>query len=135
MALDQQFFDKHEKQEQARKRAGQLEGKHYTAFVEEVKALKRSGDLDAAAGLLMRLLDAAEREARVSGPDWPIAPWYFVQLAAIYRKQKSYAQESAVLRRYVLLHQDKKSGPSADMLEKLEKAQSLEVQAAIKAGL
>lgn len=92
MAHDQQFFDNHERQEQARKRAGQLAGKHYTTYIEEVKALKKAGDIDAAAGLLLRLLDAVEREAKVSGPDWPIAPWYFVQLAAIYRKQRAPAR-------------------------------------------
>lgn len=128
MAHDQQFFDNHERQEQARKRAGQLAGKHYTTYIEEVKALKKAGDIDAAAGLLLRLLDAVEREAKVSGPDWPIAPWYFVQLAAIYRKQRAYVQEAAVLLRYVLLHEGKRERPSQDVIQKLEKAQSMAVQ-------
>lgn len=129
MAYDQQFFEKHEQQDQARKRAGQLEGKHYTNYVEEVKSLKRAGDIDAAAGLLLRLLDAVERESKVSGPDWPIPPWFHTQLAVIYRKQKAYAQESALLRRFVLLHEGKRERPGEDVMKRLEKAQSLEVAA------
>lgn len=134
MAHDQQFFDKHEQQEQARKRAGQLEGKHYTTYVEEVKSIKKAGDSDAAAGLLLRLIDAVERESRASGPDWPIPPWFHTQLAAIYRKQKAYAQEAAVLRRYVLLHEGKLEAPSQDILQRLDEAQSLEAQAVMKSN-
>jgi hypothetical protein len=129
MAFDQKFFENHEKQEQARKRAGQLEGKHYTAYVAEVKELKKAGDIDAAAGLLLRLLDAVERESKVSGPDWPIPPWFHTQLAVIYRKQKAYAQESGLLRRFVLLHEGKRERPGEDVMKRLEKAQSLEVAA------
>lgn len=131
MAFNQQVFDNLERQEQARKKAGQLDGRHYTTYVEEVKSHKKAGDIDAAAGLLLRLLDAVERESKVSGPDWPIPPWFHTQLAAIYRKQKALAQESAVLRRFVLLHDGKRARPDDEFMKRLEKAQSLEIAAVI----
>lgn len=75
-------------QERAAKAAGMVDGRHYTAYVPEVRALLKSGDSDAAAGLLMRLAEAVEAQARV--PDamgGGIAPaWYHDHLAAILRR-------------------------------------------------
>ncbi|WP_298235977.1 hypothetical protein [uncultured Azohydromonas sp.] len=72
----------------ARQAAGLVDGKHFTAYVDEVKGLKRSGDNDAAAGLLLRLVGAVEAEAKAAAPGWYIAPWYFEQLALLYRKTR-----------------------------------------------
>ena len=47
---------------------GTYGGKPYTDYVEEVKALKRSGDLSPGADLLLHLIDAVEAEA--AAHDW-----------------------------------------------------------------
>lgn len=79
--------------------AGLVHGKHYTEWVEAVKSFKRLGELDAAQRLLVKLCDAAEAEAEAEG--FPIAPWYFEQLAIVERKRKNYDAEVAILTRYV----------------------------------
>ncbi|MBC7109277.1 MAG: hypothetical protein H5T41_10960 [Methanomassiliicoccales archaeon] len=78
---------------------GFLRGKHYTEYVEEVQNLKRTGRLDEAEKLLLKLVEAVEAEARAQG--WGVAPWYYEQLAIIYRKRKDYAAEVAILKRYM----------------------------------
>jgi len=80
---------------------GMVDGvRHYTGFVEEIKAFKRVGRLEEAEQLLLRCCDATEDEARVMS--WgPPAPWYYEQLAIIYRRQKETSKEVAILERYV----------------------------------
>lgn len=84
--------------ERARHEAGTVDGRHYSAHVGEVKRLVRSGDDDAAAGLLLRLIDAIEREAGhpLPGRD-EVPPWYFDQLQAIYMRA-GLTREAALLR-------------------------------------
>ena len=67
-------------------RSGLYKGRHYTTYVEEVKALKRAGDYVGAERLLLALVGAAENEARANR--WRVAPGYYNQLAIIYRKTK-----------------------------------------------
>src|SRR5213593_600997 len=59
---------------------------------------KRLGALPAAEELLLHLVEATEAESRVDkcGP----APWYYKQLAIIFRKQKRFGDEIAILERY-----------------------------------
>jgi hypothetical protein len=47
-------------------RPGYYQGRHYTTYVEEVKALKRSGDNEAVEWLLLALIDATEAESRAN---------------------------------------------------------------------
>lgn len=77
---------------------GYVGGRHFTAYVEEVKALKRAGRLSECESLLLKILDANEAQARI--PGMALAPWWYEQLAIIYRKQKNYAAEVAVLGRH-----------------------------------
>lgn len=68
-------------------RAGYLNGRHFTTYVEEVKDLKRSGDIEGAITLLWRLFRATEAETRRSRTlGGVVAPWYTEQLAICYRK-------------------------------------------------
>ena len=76
---------------------GLVDGKHYTAYVDEVRSLKRSGNLDAAECLLLRLVEGTEEEARAK--QWGVAPWYYEQLAIVYAKKKHLALELAILER------------------------------------
>lgn len=81
-----------------------VDGVHYTRHVEQVRALRRSGDDDAAAGLLLRLIDAVEREAAVPLPGYDrVPPWFFRQLAAIYRKAGMFEAAADVARRFQAL--------------------------------
>ncbi len=78
---------------------GFVAGGHYSAYV-EVRRLKRVGDLDGAKELLLRLVDATEAEAAAEGEGCGVDPWYYEQLAMIYRKKKQSADELAILERY-----------------------------------
>jgi hypothetical protein len=42
----------------------------------------------------------AEAESKVGGQDWGVAPWYYEQLAILYRKGKDYSKEVEILERY-----------------------------------
>ncbi len=79
-------------------RLGYVDGKHYTEHVETVKQLKRDGNYHDAATLLLRLVDATESEDAVER--FGVAPWYYEQLAIIYRKQGEPDSERTVLRRF-----------------------------------
>ena len=105
--------------------AGFYRGRHYTTYVEDLKALKRSGDTQAAERLLLGLVNAVEAESRAKG--WPVAPWYYDELAKIYRACKDYAAEIAILERCIGQMQGKRVAvvASSGVLERLEKARML----------
>jgi hypothetical protein len=79
-------------------KAGFVDGRHYTAYVDEVRRRKREGALPNAECLLLRLIEATEAEARENR--WGVAPWYYEQLAIIYSRKKDRAAELAALERY-----------------------------------
>ena len=98
---------------------GFVEGRHYTGYVEGVRALRRKNEVAAAEELLLKLIDAVEAEARAEG--WGVAPWYYEQLAILYRKQNARDKERAILERYERLTKapGAKPGKLADRLAKL----------------
>jgi len=93
---------------------------HYTDSVEKIKSLKREGRNSEAIELLLKCVDATEREARTANSKpsvlderfsfleegrsehgWGVAPWYYEQLAILlYRKEKQYQKEVEILERY-----------------------------------
>lgn len=75
-----------------------LEGHHYTDWVNEVKALRRSGDDQAAEALLLRLIDVIEDEAALEG--WGVAPWYYEQVAIIRAGRGDTVGEVEILERF-----------------------------------
>lgn len=77
---------------------GNYHGRHFTTYVEEVKQLIRQGELVAAERLLLELVEATEGEAAAEGLG--VAPWYFHELAKIYRRRKEYGAECSILERY-----------------------------------
>jgi hypothetical protein len=104
---------------------GFYKGRHYTEYVEKVKALKRGGDLDKAEKLLLRLVEAVEKESRAEGCG--VAPWYYEQLAIIYRKRRNYKAEVTILERY----EKQTHAPGATelkLMKRLEKARKLSQQ-------
>jgi hypothetical protein len=101
---------------------GLVEGRHFTGYVDEVRRLRREGRDEEAEGLLLRLVDAVEAEAAAEG--WGVAPWYYEQLAIIYRKRKDFDAEVRILERFA--HQRHAPGASSPkLLERLEKARAL----------
>lgn len=97
-------LDAHNAAAAARKEAGTVDGKHYTAHVPAVKTMRKAGHDDEAAGLLLRLISAIEREAALPLPDsFAVPPWYFDQLATIYRKAGKKAEAALLMQRYVAL--------------------------------
>ena len=75
------------------KQAETLDG-HYTSFVDQIRELKRLGKLNEAEKLLLQTIDATEAE------NWGVAPWYYDQLAIVYRKQKKIEEERGILVRF-----------------------------------
>ncbi len=71
---------------------------HYSAYVDDVKELKRAKRLTDAETLLLALLDAVEEESRTKHVG--VAPWYYEQLAIIRRKLGDLDGEVAVLERF-----------------------------------
>ncbi len=105
--------------------AGRVRGRHYTDYVEDVKSLRRSGQDESAERLLLELVDATEEESRIRGTG--VAPWYYEQLAIIYRKRKDPAAEVAILERYASQPHAPGAGP-AKLSKRLTKARRLTVR-------
>jgi len=78
--------------------AGSIDGRHYTEYVELVKQLKREQRLTEAESLLLELIDAVEAQALEGNGSIP--PWYYEQLAIVYRKERRISEEVATLERY-----------------------------------
>jgi hypothetical protein len=100
---------------------GFVRGRHYTEYVEGVKALRRSGHEVEAERLLLELVDATEAEARAE--KWGVAPWYYEQLAISYRKQGNPQGEVDILERYARQTSAPGSVPH-ELITRLEKAKA-----------
>lgn len=97
-------FDAHEAAEAARTAAAMVDGRHYSAHAPTVKAMRKAGNDDEAAGLLLRLIEAVEREAAIPlAGGYGVPPWYFDQLAIIYRKAGKKAEAELLMQRYAAL--------------------------------
>lgn len=96
---------------------GSVRGKHFTEYVDEVKALRRDGHDREAEQLLLQLVQATESESRATGQG--VAPWYYEQLAIIYSKRKEPRQEIAILERFA--RQQHAPGVMPRLLERLAK--------------
>lgn len=106
---------------------GYYRGRHYTTYVDEITALKRSGDTEAVERLLLALVDATEAESRAKGPRWGVAPAYYEELAMLYRERKDYAAEVAILERFARQQHAPGVKPPR-LLERLDKARALLAQ-------
>ncbi|PYE30274.1 hypothetical protein DFP83_1207 [Idiomarina fontislapidosi] len=82
------------------RKGGSVDGEHYTDSVEQVKQLKREGRNQEAIEVLLRSVYATESESKFAGEGWGVAPWYYEQLAILYRKEKLYHKEVEILERY-----------------------------------
>ena len=100
--------------------AGYVRGRHFTEYVEAVKQLKRERRHEEAIALLLELVEATEAEAQAEG--YGAAPWYYVQLAIIYRKDRRFDDEVAILERA-----QHSVGHDQAMTRRLQKARTLAV--------
>jgi hypothetical protein len=106
------------------RQAGSLDGQHYTDSVETVKKLKREGKHQDAINVLLQAVDSTENESEFAGDGWGVAPWYYEQLAIIYRKEKQYHKEVEILERYAAQPKTLGAGPQK-LAERLAKAKEL----------
>lgn len=67
-------------------------------LVNEIKRLKRAGQLQRAEEMLLAEVMRQETSARATG--FGVAPWYYEQLAIVYAKQKRWDDELSILQRY-----------------------------------
>lgn len=75
-------------------------GPPYWKWAEEAEQLRKAGNLAEAEAIWLRVLDALEQRHAREG--WDAVPYtYYERLAMIYRSQKRYADELAVLDRYL----------------------------------
>jgi hypothetical protein len=100
------------------------DGGHYTEFVERVKHLKADGRVEEAIQLLLKLVGETEAEARAHQPGWGAAPWYYEQLAILYRKEQRYEDEVQILERYACQPKAPGAGPEK-LADRLVKARQL----------
>jgi lipopolysaccharide biosynthesis regulator YciM len=101
---------------------GYYNGRHYSTYVSEIENLKKQGFIDQAEHLLLELVNATEAEAKANNSG--VAPWYYEELAKIYRRRKDYQKEVAILERFA----KQKHAPGvkpAQLLERLAKAKQL----------
>jgi hypothetical protein len=123
------WADDHLAAQHARAEAAQVRGRHYSSHVAEVKALKRAGDSDGAAALLLLLVEAIEREAAIplAGHDCA-APWYFEELAKIYRRSGQERQAELIMLRHQVADA-KASAGSAKAMRRIHDGVHREVRA------
>ena len=79
-------------------RRGYVDGAHFTEHVTKINDLKRAQRTDDAIALLLKCVNATEAED--SRDRMGVAPWYYQQLAVLYRKEKRSADEVSILERY-----------------------------------
>ncbi|MEA3327394.1 MAG: tetratricopeptide repeat protein [Chloroflexota bacterium] len=102
--------------------SGYVNGRHFVTFVNDVKALKKLGNLDEAERLLLKLIVAMEKACKKNNEG--VAPWYYHELAKIYRKKKEYEKEVTILKRFAHQKHARGVGPKK-LLERLEKTKVL----------
>lgn len=101
---------------------GFYEGRHFTTYVDQVTQLKREKRLVEAEHLLLGLVDATEAQDKIDR--FGVAPWYYEQLAIIYRQRKDYPAECSILERFEAQHHASGVKP-AILISRLAKAQDL----------
>lgn len=100
---------------------GNIEGRHFTEYVADLDELKRSGPVQEYERLLWNCVEATEAEDSVEQAG--VAPFYYEQLAILYRKQADIDAEIAVLERYAAQRHAPGVKP-AKLMERLSKART-----------
>lgn len=106
--------------------AAQVHGRHYVDWVDTLDEYRSAKRDDEALSLLLDIIDAAERTARVSGRE--PAPGYTHRAAVIYRRRKDYDAEVAIIERWEAACPPERRGPGATqgkLAERLVRAKEL----------
>ena len=103
---------------------GRYRGRHFTTYIDEVKELRRRERIDEAERLSLKLVMATEDESAIEKIG--VAPWYYEELAKIYRKRNDYSKEISILERFAA-QQHAPGVTPPKLLERLERARSLAV--------
>ena len=77
---------------------GLVRGKPFSVWPDTIKQLRRDGQVWEAEQLLLECVEATEAAAKVAG--YGVAPWYYEQLAILYRKEGEGEKELQILRRF-----------------------------------
>lgn len=79
--------------------ASMVRGRHYVDWIPRLNELRSAGRDQEALPLLLDIVDATERAARVNGCE--PAPGYTNRVAVIYRREKNYDAEVVILERWL----------------------------------
>jgi hypothetical protein len=101
---------------------GYYDGRHFTTYIKDFETLKKNGEFPELENLLIELVKATEAESTVDGMG--VAPAYYSELAILYRKQKDYAKEISILKRFAKQKHARGVMP-AKLLERLDKVKKL----------
>ena len=94
--------------------------KHFTDAIPDIKFLRSEGNCEELESLLLWCLEATEKESKRTSTG--VAPFYYEEMAKLYRKTKRNEDEVAVLERFA----SQKHAPGAKpakLLERLSKIQ------------
>lgn len=77
---------------------GFAEGRHFSTFVNDIKDLNKSKEVNEEERILLEMVNATEAESKAK--NWGVAPWYYERLAILYKKQKKFDKEIEILERF-----------------------------------
>lgn len=106
-----------------------MRGRHYVDWVPVLDELRSAGRDQEGLELLLELIDAAERAARVTGRE--PTPGYTHRAAVIYRRRRDYAAEIAIIERWQAACPRERRGPGATqekLSQRLQKARTLHAE-------
>ncbi|MHB1456401.1 MAG: hypothetical protein ACYC0V_05735 [Armatimonadota bacterium] len=111
-------------------------GKHFTLYMDDIKQLIKENNLAEAESLLLSIIDVVEAASRIPIPHviespetkyeilyHDVPPGWYERLAIIYRKQTRYADEVALIERY--LQQEGTGTGRSNVTDRYEKAKQL----------
>lgn len=101
---------------------GYLRGRHYTTYMQDVNKLKGQFEFLEVEKLLLELIDAIETESKAD--DVGVAPWYYEELAKVYRRIKDFNKELDILERFAKQQHAPGVKPKK-LLERLDKTNTL----------
>ncbi len=101
---------------------GYYKGRYLVTYDGDVEKLKRKGNLKGAEALLLQLVAATEAESKATGGG--VVPWYYEELAKIYRKREDRKSEIAILERFA----KKKHAPGVEsqiLIDRLQRVKQV----------
>lgn len=102
---------------------------HHSDASGRIKHLIQNGDHDEVEDLLLWCIEFAEAEAEyLAAQDRDLdipAPWYYEQLANVYRLDDRHEHEIRILHRYIAICEELDQQPREELVERLEEARDI----------